>query len=517
MFISDATRKNSRLYPDKIAVMDGDVKITFSEFNLRVNRLANAILNLGLSRGDRVAVLSENAYQYMELYFACAKGGVSLVPLNYRSTSKELAYVINDSGAKLFFFGTKFLTVVKDIQEQCSSITSLICINQQLSNSLLYEDLIKTSSSAEPNVNIEEDDTVVLGYTGGTTGRPKGVMTTHKNLISSCFNMVIGMEIKSSNIYLNVAPMFHSGGAMAMLAFFFMGATNIIQSAFNPEAVVKTIGQERATHAVLLTPMILAILRYPQLSDFNIESMECIIYGSAPMPTEPLRRAIQIFQCNFIQVYGATETFVPLTILSAEDHVSQGSTEQIRRMSSAGREVIGVEVKVVDDDDHEVPVGGMGEIIARGNNVMKGYWQLPELTNEALRNGWYHTGDIGRMDDHRYLYIVDRKKDMIISGGENVYPQEIEDVLYQHPGVAEAAVIGVPDEFWGEAIKALIIRKDGSTVTEAEILEHCKQHLASFKKPKSVDFVDNLPRSTIGKVLKYEIRDQYWKGRDRKV
>jgi long-chain acyl-CoA synthetase len=517
MLISDIPRKNARLYAGRIALIDGDVKITFSEFNQRVNCLANAILNLGLSKGDRVAVLSENAYQYMELYFACAKAGIPIVPLNYRSAGEELAYVINDSNAKLIFFGGRYLPVVKEIKNQCSSVIGLISINEEISNLLFYENLIKNSSDGEPDVKVEEGDIVVLGYTAGTTGRPKGVMTTHKNLVSSCFNTAVGMGIKPGMIYLNVPPMFHAGDAMAMFAFFFVGSTNITLSAFSPEAVMKTIEQQCVTHALLVPAMILAILRYPQLSNFNIKSLECIIYGTAPMPMEPLKKAIQILQCKFIQVYGATETFVPVSILSSEDHVLQGTLEQSRRMASAGREVIGVEVKIVDNDDKEVPIGEMGEVIVRGDNVMKGYWNLPELTGETLRNGWYHTGDIGKMDEDRYVYIVDRKKDMIISGGENIYPQEIEDVLFQHPDVAEAAVIGIPDDTWGEAIKALVVKKAGSTVTEAELLEYCKQNLASFKKPRSVEFVNNLPRSTAGKVLKYEIRAQYWRGRDRKV
>jgi long-chain acyl-CoA synthetase len=517
MFISDITRKNASLYPNRVALIDGYVKIKFSEFNQRVNRLANAIVNLGLSKGDRIAVLSENTYQYMELYFACAKAGLPIVPLNYRSASEELVYVISDSSAKLIFFGSRYLNVVKEIEKRCSSITGLICINQELSDLLFYEDLLKKSASTEPDVKIEEDDIVVLGYTGGTTGRPKGVMTTHKNLVSSCFNIAIAVKNRPGNIYLDVAPMFHAGDAMAMFAFFFVGGTNVMLSAFSPEAVVKTIEQQSVTHVLLVPAMILAILRYPQLSDFNIKSLECVIYGTAPMPTEPLRKAIQIFPCKFLQVYGATETFVPMSILSSEDHVLQGSPEQIRRMSSAGREVIGVEIKIADDHDKEVPIGDMGEVIVRGDNVMKGYWKLPELTSETLRNGWYHTGDIGKMDEDRYVYIVDRKKDMIISGGENIYPQEIENVLFQHPGVADAAVIGVPDDTWGEAIKALIVRTAGSTVTEAELLEYCKQNLASFKKPHSVDFVDHLPHSTAGKLLKYEIRAQYWKDRDQKV
>lgn len=517
MLISDIPRKNARLYSDRVALIDGDVKITFSEFNQRVNRMANAILNLGLRKGDRVALLNHNGYQYIELYFACAKAGTPIVPLNFRSNGKELTYIINNSDAKLIFFGSNYLRVVEEIKTQTSSVAGFISVDQKLSGFLFYDELISDSNPAEPDVEVEEDDIVVLGYTGGTTGLPKGVMTTHRNLISSCFNSVIDIGIRPGMIYLNAPPLFHAGDAMAMFAFAFMGATNVTLSAFNPEAVLKTIEQHQITHGLLVPAMILAILQYPRARDFNLKSMECVIYGTAPMPVDPLRRAMQLFQCNFLQVYGSTETFVPMSMLIPEDHVLEGTPEQIRRMSSAGREVVGMEAKIVDDDDKEVPIGEVGEVIVRGHNVMKGYWKLPELTSETLRNGWYHTGDLGKMDEGRYIYIVDRKKDMIISGGENIYPKEIEDVLFQHPEVAEATVVGIPDDNWGETIKALVIKKTGSLVTEVDLLEHCKQRLASFKKPRSIEFVDALPRSTAGKVLKHEIRAQYWQDRDRKV
>jgi len=517
LLISDIPRKNARLYPDRTALIEGEVSFTFFEFNQRVNRLANAILNLGLDKGDRVAVLNHNGYQYIELYFACAKAGTPIVPLNFRSNGKELAYIINNSEAKLVFFGSAYLKIVEEVKTQASSVTGLVCIDQRLADHMFYDDLIYDSSAGEPDVPVDENDMVVLGYTGGTTGLPKGVMTTHRNLISSCFNSAIGIRIAPGMVYLNTPPLFHAGDAMAMFAFAFMGATNVVLSAFSPEAVLRTIEKYKVTHGLLVPAMILAILQYPRVSDFDLTSMECVIYGTAPMPVEPLKRAMQLFRCSFLQVYGSTETFVPMSMLLPEDHVLEGTTEQIRRMSSAGREVVGMEAKIVDDDDNEVPTGEVGEVIVRGPNVMKGYWKLPELTKETLRNGWYHTGDLGKMDEGRFIYIVDRKKDMIISGGENIYPKEIEDVLFQHPDVAEAAVIGIPDEDWGEAIKALVIKKAGSSLTESDLIEHCKQRLASYKKPRSIQFVDSLPRSTAGKVLKHEIRAQYWQGRDRKV
>jgi long-chain acyl-CoA synthetase len=517
LLVSDIPKKNARLYPNRIASIEDDVEFTFFEFNQRVNRLANAILNLGLGKGDRVAVLYYNGYQYIELYFACAKAGTPIVPLNFRSDSKELTYILNNSEAKLLFFGSLYQNTVEEVKPQTPGVAKLVSIDQKLAGYLFYDDIISDSSPDGPSVIVEEDDMVVLGYTGGTTGLPKGVMTTHRNLISSCFNSAVGIRIAPGMVYLNTPPLFHAGDAMAMFAFAFMGATNVTLRTFSPEAVLKTIEKYQVTHGLLVPAMLLAILQYSQVSDFNLKSMECVIYGTAPMPIEPLKKAIKLFQCNFLQVYGATETFVPMSMLLPEDHVLEGTPEQIRRMSSAGREVIGMEAKIVDDDDRELPFGEVGEVIVRGDNVMKGYWKLPELTKETLRNGWYHTGDLGKMDEGCYIYIVDRKKDMIISGGENIYPKEIEDVLYQHPEVAEVAVIGIPDEYWGEAIKALVIKKANSSLTEMDLIEHCKEHLPGYKKPRSIEFVETLPRSTAGKVLKHEIRAQYWQDRDRKV
>lgn len=518
MLISDIPRKNARLYSDRIALIEGDVRLTFFEFNQRVNRLANAILNLGVSKGDRVAVLNHNGYQYIELYFACAKAGTPIVPLNFRSNGQELAYIMNNSDAKLIFFGSAYLNVVEEVKAQTPGIIGLVSIDQKLAGHLFYDDLIKKDSSPEePDVLIDENDIVVLGYTGGTTGLPKGVMTTHRNLVSSCYNSVIDIRIRTGMVYLNTPPLFHAGDAMAMFAFAFMGATNVVLSSFSPEAVLKTIEKYKVTHGLLVPAMILAILQYPRVKDFDLSSMECVIYGTAPMPVEPLKRAMRLFKCNFLQVYGSTETFVPMSMLIPEDHVFEGTPEQIRRMASAGREVVGMEARIVDDDDKEVPIGEVGEIIVRGHNVMKGYWELPELTTESLRNGWYHTGDLGKMDEGHYIYIVDRKKDMIISGGENIYPKEIEDILFEHPNVAEATVVGIPDENWGESIKAFVIKKTDTFVTETDLLEYCKQRLASYKKPRSIEFVDTLPRSTAGKVLKHEIRAQYWQDRERKV
>ncbi len=516
MLVADIPKRNAKLYPNRLAVIDNLVRYTHIQFNNRVNRLANAILGLGLKKCDRVAVLNHNCYQYIELYFACAKAGTPIVPLNYRLSGQEMTYIVNDCKPKMIFAGKSYLPIIEKIKSdlECEQV---ICIDDSTTGLMNYEDVINDATDCEPGINIEEEDVVIVGYTGGTTGLPKGVPSTNRNIISSCFSLVVEVEHNMDSIYLNAPPLFHAGDAMGMFAFSFVGATNVVMNSFSPEEILKNIQRHRITHPLLVPAMILFLIQYPDLHKFDISSLKVLLYGTAPMSLEPLKKAMTLLKCGFLQVYGATETFVPISILKPKDHVIEGSKEDFRRMSSSGREVIGVNVKIVDSEGQEVRTGQVGEIIVKGHNVMKGYWNQPLLTSDVLKDGWYYTGDMGKMDELNYIYIVDRKKDMIISGGENIYPKEIEDVLFKHPAVTDVAVIGVPDQTWGEAIKALIIKQQFATVSEKELIDYCQQNLASYKKPKSIEFVEQLPRSTAGKVLKSVLREKYWQGHDRKV
>ncbi len=517
MLLGDIPSKNALFYPEKTAVIEGRARYTFAQFDERVNRLSNAISSMGLVEGDRMAVLNHNCFQYIELYFAAAKSGTPLVPLNFRFSPEELAYVMNDSGARAIFFGKDYASSAEALRKDVPAIEQFICINAQLSGAENYEEMILRSDAAEPARRLDENDVVILGYTGGTTGKPKGVMTTHRNVITSCYNTVLERELSCRDVFLNALPVFHAGGANSMFAFAFLGATNVFMSASGIDTILQTVEAHRVTDFVLVPTQIMSLLENPNVGKYDLSSIKAIYYGTAPISVELLKRLMRLMKCKFSQTYGMTETFVPISILKPEDHILEGDPEEVRRLGSAGRAVMGVKVKIVDNGGREVETGQVGEIVVKGSNVMKGYWNLPELTREVLKDGWLHTGDMGKIDKLGYIFVVDRKKDMIISGGENIYAKEVEDVLSSHPEVSHAVVIGVPDEKWGEAVKGLIIRKKGSQVSEEELIDFCKSRLASYKKPRSIDFMEEFPKSTAGKVLKRELERKYWKGRERNI
>ena len=517
MLVGDIPGRNAGLYADKTAIIQGNIRVTFAQFDERVNRLANAILGLGSMKGDRIAILDHNCYQYIELYFALAKIGMPIVPLNYRYNPKEILYVIIDSGAKMIFFGKEYLSTIDIVKKEITSVKHFICIDDSLPGMENYEEIISMASAIEPVSTLDEEDIAILGYTGGTTGKPKGVMTTHRNIITSCYNTALERLLIPNDTHLIIHPIFHAGGANSMFAFSFVGATNVILNTSNIDVILKTIQEYKISHLMLVPTMMLSMIEHPNIGSYDLSSIKTIYYGTAPISIEPLKKAISLFKCNFSQTYGMTETFVPISILKPEDHKLAGGPEDDKRMSSAGREVMGVKVKIVDNNGRELERGEIGEIVVKGKNVMKGYWNQPELTKEVLKDGWLHTGDMGKMDELRYIYIVDRKKDMIISGGENIYAKEVEDVLSSHPAVAVAVVIGVPDDKWGEAVKGLVIKKRGAEVSEEELISFCKSRVASYKKPKSIEFMNAFPKSAAGKVLKRELRQKYWEGRDRKI
>lgn len=517
MLLQDLLRRNAKLFPNKTAVVFQNNRFNFRELQERTNRLANGLMHLGVQKGDRVGVLLNNCHQYVELYFATPKAGAIITPLNYRLAGRELSWIINNAEANVFIFQENYFPTVEAIKSELKSVNHYICTEGDRQGLVNYEELIAQSSAEEPEVDVHDEDVMSIFYTSGTTGKPKGAMLTHRNMISNSQVINIEQKIKVGDVFLIISPLYHTITPACMYAHMYRGNTNVAIDRFDPQLMLEAIQNERVTHVFLVPAMITFTLEYPEIKKFDLSPLRMIWYGGSPMPVNRIKQAKGVFGCELGQGFGMTEIgpcFV--SVLSPEDHIVL-SPEQERRLISVGRNYSNTEVKIVDDADREVPIGTVGEICVQGPNVMKGYWRMPQESAEALKGGWFHTGDLGRFDEEGFLYVVDRKKDMIISGAENIYSAEVENALSSHPAVLEVAVIGVPDEKWGEAVKAVVVLREGMKATEEELIEHCKQRLASYKKPKSIDFMERLPRNVMGKILKTELREKYWKGYEKRV
>jgi long-chain acyl-CoA synthetase len=517
MRIGDLLTRAARCYPEKEAVVFEKTRLTYRQINERTNRLAAALLDMGVKRGDRVGVICHNSHNFTEIFFACAKIGAASTNLNWRLSPRELAFLINDAGPDIVFFSKRFEYLFDPMKADLKNKHRFVAVDGVFNKEMIdYEKLIAKYKADEPRVTVAEDDTALLLYTSGTTGRPKGVMLTHKNMMANCVSTIIEMEMTRDWNILGLLPIFHVG-IFVLIDMVWIGAKVTYVHSFDPAAIFEIVQKEKTT-VTAFTPVIFKfLLDHPDIDKYDLSSLKTIIYATAPMPVELLKRSIKRFDCDFIQFFGMTETSPTLTMLVREDHVLDGPEYKVKWLGSAGRPVSNVQVRVVNEKGKDCAPGVIGEIIGKGENVMKGYYNMPEATAEAIRDGWYYSGDMGYFDEYGYLFIADRKKDMIISGGENIYPREVEEAIQLIPGVADVSVIGVPDDTWGEAVKAIVVRKPGAELTEAMIIEHCKKNIASYKKPKSVDFVDALPRSAMGKVLKHELREPFWKGRERKI
>jgi acyl-CoA synthetase (AMP-forming)/AMP-acid ligase II len=515
LLVGETIARNSRKFPGKEALIYGKTRFTYKQFNERINRLAHALMGLGIKKGSKVAILSINCNQFLEAYYALAKiGGVS-VPLNFRLHSEELTYITNHSEAEAFITGEVFVDMAKGMQKDLPLVKNYISISDKPVEGMLhYEKWIARYPDDEPLILIDEDDPAFIMYTAGTTGRPKGAVITHKNEIVMW--MLAGMYIFTEpGIHgyrrlwdyksFAVPPIFHLAAFGFCQFNFFAGATVVLpEEVFDPAYIMKTIQDEKVNAILMVPAMANFLMLLPDLAEYDTTSIRIWLSGAAILPTET-RKQIQKFfpNANIFDMFGQTEMSPVVTALLPSE--SKG------RETSVGRVLPFIEMRIVDDNDKDVPVGAVGEAIYRGPTVMREYYKDPKATQEAMRGGWFHSGDLLKKDQDGYFYVVDRKKDMIISGGENIYPAEIEEVLYRHPKILECAVIGVFDEKWGESVKAVVVCRPGEKLTEKEVIEYCKSHLASYKKPRSVDFVDSLPRSTVGKVLKRVLREQYGK------
>ena len=513
--IGDLLDRAADHHPERLAVVGGDVRLAYRSFRERVARLAAALSALGVQPDERVAVLDKNSSRYLELYFGVPRAGAVVVPLNYRLALPELAYILNDSSATTLFFSNEYAQEVEELRRELPSIRNYVCLENKLRWGLAYEELLANADPSALPASRSRDDVLLQMYTSGTTGRPKGAMLTHDNMVANTLTALAERDYTARDTYLHVAPLYHCADLEIFYGMTFACAGNVVLREFRPEAVLETIQRERVTVAFLVPAMINALLEHPGLAGYDLSSLRLIVYGGSAIPEDRLRAALERLPCKLSQGYGLTETSPILTVLPAADHVLEGP--HVRRIQSSGRPARGVEVKIFDEREQECPPEVVGEIVARGKNIMKGYWKNPEATAHALRGGWFHTGDMGFRDADGYIYIVDRMKDMIVTGGENVYPREVEEVLYTHPDVLEAAVIGVPSERWGETVKAVVVRRDGRTVTGEELIAYTRERVARYKAPTSVDFVGALPRNPSGKVLKKVLREQYWQGHSRRV
>lgn len=409
-----------RRYPEKLALIYEDTRLTYKTLNERCNRLANSFENLGIKKGDHISLLSKNSHHHFELFFAGAKSGVIYVPLNYRLSQREIIYTVNDSESKVLFFSREYLSVIKTIRKELKYIHTYICTDEKIEGFPYYEEVLSGAKTLEPDTSfVKEDDLLGIFYTTGTTGYPKGVMVSHRNRFIDIIHQVTDFEyIESEDVYLNIGPLFHVGVLALPIAHLYMGCTVVILKEFDAKRIFETIESEKVTTFWAAPTMVQMILDYPEGKNYNFSSIKTIAYSSSPMPLEILRRGMEFFGPNvFVQFFGATETGPQITHLSRKNHLLRGTESQMKRLRSVGVESQMVHVRIVDNEDCDLPIGQVGEIVVRSEAVTKGYWKKPEETKQAIRDGWYHTGDLGYMDEDRFIYIVDRKKDMIITGG----------------------------------------------------------------------------------------------------
>lgn len=514
MPLDELLPKAVKLYPRGEAVVCGDVRLSYKHFACRVWRLCNGLVSLGLQRNDRVAILHENCHVFLEAYFAAAHLGLILVPLNFRLSPKELAVILTDSGSRLLIAQDKFRDKVEELPKYDGKVEKVLWTHSVAGQEgMHYEDLLAGQSEKTPDKrDLRDDDVAHLYYTSGTTGRPKGVMLTHKNVKSHALGTIAELHLTDGDRWFHVAPLFHLADAWATFAITWAGGKHVMVPSFDAFQVLNLIQQERITLSNLIPTMLNMMVNHPDAGSFDYTSLRVILSGGAPIAPGVVRRIIETFKCDYIQTYGMTETSPYLTLSILKDHLKGLPWEnQLVFKASTGREFINVGLKVVDAAGHEVARDNkqVGEIIVKGDTVTPGYWNLPEETEKAFQHGWLYTGDLAVVNEEEYVTIVDRKKDMIITGGENVYSTEVENVLYTHPAVLEAAVIGVPDVKWGEAVKACVVLKPGKPATGEEIIALCKANLAHYKAPKSVDFLDALPRTGSGKIYKKGLKEPY--------
>ena len=509
MIFGELIVRNARRYPEKEGVICEDNRFTWSEVNQRANKLVHAFCKLGISKGDRVAILSGNCHQYWETYCAGGKSGIVLVPLNYRLTGRELLYILNNSEANAIVIAPEYVETFRSIRSELNYLKHLIGLGDAEEDILSYEEITREEPSSEPEIDVDESDLLWIMYTSGTTGVPKGVMITHKNVLTDALDDMHAYEMRKEDVLLATPPLYHAAGTAISYSAMYVGAKIVIMKRWDADRALEIIERERVTASWWNAAMLTDLLNSALLNEKDHSSIRSVMYAGSPMPVELLKRAFPVFGKVFWGLYGLTENTSSATCLPIEDHFTEGPEEKVARLYSVGKELISLHVRVVNEAGKDVKPGEVGEIVIKGDTVMRGYWKNQQATEETIRDGWLLTGDLARVDEGGYIYIVDRKKDMIISGGENIYSKEVEDVINSHPAVLECAVIGVEDEKWGESVKAVVVLRQKEKLEAEELIAHCKKNMASYKKPKSVEFVESLPRNPSGKVLKPELRKRF--------
>jgi len=502
------------IVPDRPAMIFEDRRISYAELEVRVNRLSNALADLGVGAGDRVAMLQVNCHQYIEAYFAAARLDAVYVPLNFRTRADELTHMLNDAAPKVIFVGERYVDLVKECAENVESLDHFVTLEAAVEGWHSYESLIESGDEYERVPEGDDDDLTMILFTSGTTSFPKGVMLSHDSFASYILATVTPADPEEETSNILTVPLYHIAGVQSVMAAIFAGRTLLIQRQFEAKQWMEMVEKERANRAMMVPTMLKMLMDHPDFHKHDLSSLEVITYGAAPMPLPVIRQAIREFPgMSFINAFGQTETAATITMLPPEDHVLEGDEDEVERklkhLSSIGKPLEDVEVRIFDEDGHPVGLGDTGEIAARGARLMKGYWNQEDATAETIRDGWLFTGDLGYQDEDGYIYLAGRARDFIKRGGEMVSPEEVEQVLQSHDAVEEAAIIGVPDLDWGERVRAIVVLKDGEQASEEDISEYCRQRLASFKKPESVVFCNELPRNPMGKVLKRILKEEY--------
>jgi len=514
----DVVRNQARARGNEIAFEFEDRLTSFADFERKTNQVANALHALGIAPRERIAYLGKNSDVYFELLIGAMKANLVMAPVNWRLAGPEVAFVIEDCKAPALFVGPEFISLIRNIRAQLPSVRHIITTEGGASEWRDFAAWRNGQSGDDPRVEIGPQDVALQLYTSGTTGRPKGAMLSHANFLNllnsgNAEERPDWNKWTSDDVSLIAMPIFHIGGSGWGLLGLYHGAKGVIAREFDPTRILDYFEQSGITKLFMVPAAMQFVVRLPRARQVDFSKLKYMLYGASPIPAALLKECIDVFKCGFVQLYGMTETTGTIVALPPEDHI-----EGLERMRSAGKPLPGVEVAILDPSGNRLPPRAVGEIATRSGSNMVGYWNLPDATARTLpQDGWLRTGDAGYMDEDGYVYIHDRIKDMIISGGENIYPAEVESALCDHPDVAEAAVIGIPDDKWGEALKAIVVLKPGGIATETDILNFLRTRIAGYKTPKTIELIDALPRNPSGKILRRNLRDPYWSGKDRNV